>query len=156
MAEVELTKAAYDAALAQAKQSGIDAGITQGRTEGATAERERIQAIEKSLLPGHEKLISELKFDGKTTGAEAAVQVLQAENKLRGEELTKMRAAAPAPVQASQGSEAADKEAANAKVEPAAIDSAAIAEQARTLVAKAKLEGKTLSYAQAVAQLTAK
>ncbi len=156
MAEVELTKAAYDAALAQAKQSGLEAGITQGRTEGAAAELARIQSVEKVALPGHEKLVAGLKFDGKTTGPEAALKVLEAEKELRGKELAQMRTEAPKPVPVSQGSAAADAEATGSQPAAKEIDSAAVAEQARTLVAKAKSEGKHLSFAQAVGQLTAK
>lgn len=155
MAEVELTKAAYEAALAEAKQSGLDAGLTQGRTEGATAERTRIQAVESAALPGHEKLIADLKFDGKTSGAEAALKVLEAEKALRGEELAKLRASAPNPVPPSAGSQEADREGAQAQAKPPEIDPAAMGEQARSIVAKAKSEGKSLSYAAAVAQITA-
>jgi ATP-dependent Clp endopeptidase proteolytic subunit ClpP len=56
-------------------------GIETGREEGATVERERIQAVRAQTMPGHEDLITELAFDGKTTGPEAAVKVLQAEKK---------------------------------------------------------------------------
>ena len=55
------------------------AAIATAKTEGGSAERERIQAVEAVLLPGHEALITTLKYDGKTTGPEAAVQVLNAE-----------------------------------------------------------------------------
>lgn len=47
--------------------------------EGAEAERARIQAVREQSMPGHEELIEKLAFDGKTTGPEAAVQVLAAE-----------------------------------------------------------------------------
>lgn len=47
--------------------------------QGAKAERERIQGVESQMLSGHEELINTLKFDGKTTGEQAAVKVLQAE-----------------------------------------------------------------------------
>jgi len=47
--------------------------------EGATAERDRILAVESQSLPGHAALIATLKADGKTTGPEAAAQVLSAE-----------------------------------------------------------------------------
>lgn len=53
--------------------------IDQGRAEGATAERERILAVEGQSLPGHHELIAKLKADGKTSGPEAAAQVLSAE-----------------------------------------------------------------------------
>lgn len=49
------------------------------RADGAAAERRRIADVEAQLLPGHETLIASLKSDGKTTGAEAAKQVLAAE-----------------------------------------------------------------------------
>jgi ClpP class serine protease len=51
------------------------------RTEGATAERERILGVEQQTLPGHEALIASLKADGKTSPEEAAVQILAAEKK---------------------------------------------------------------------------
>lgn len=159
MAEVEMTKAAYEAALEQAKQEGLKTGETKGRTEGANAERERIQAVEKASLPGHEKLIASLKFDGKTTGAEAALQVVAAENALRGEELAKMRANAPTPVPESAGSAKADADGTitpEGKAAKEEMDPAALAVKAQDLVAAAKKDGKYLSYAQAVAQLTAK
>ncbi len=46
---------------------------------GATDERARIQAVLAQSLPGHEALVQSLAFDGKTTGEQAAVAVLQAE-----------------------------------------------------------------------------
>ncbi len=49
------------------------------RAEGAAAECERIQSVFAQSMPGHEDLINTLAFDGKTTGPEAAVQVLNAE-----------------------------------------------------------------------------
>ena len=58
------------------RTESFEAGKAEGLTEGAEAECERIKAVEKCLVPGAEKLIAELKFDGKTTGGEAATQVL--------------------------------------------------------------------------------
>lgn len=56
---------------------------TEFTTAGAAAERARIKDVEAQSMPGHEALIASLKFDGKTTGPEAAVQVLNAHrNKL--------------------------------------------------------------------------
>jgi hypothetical protein len=75
-----IDKAAYD--------SGFTAGTEQGRDEGtktgADTERARIQAVEAQLLPGHDALIYGLKFDGVTTGPEAAVKVLIAEKAAQG------------------------------------------------------------------------
>jgi hypothetical protein len=53
----------------------------EGFKAGADAERARIQAVEEQAMPGHEDLIAKLKFDGKTTGGQAAVQILAAEKR---------------------------------------------------------------------------
>ncbi|MGR9045630.1 MAG: hypothetical protein ACU83N_10060 [Gammaproteobacteria bacterium] len=46
---------------------------------GAESERKRIQDVLAMSMPGHEKLVNELAFDGLTTGPQAAVKILQAE-----------------------------------------------------------------------------
>ena len=69
----------------------------EGHATGATAERERIQAVMAQAMPGHDALINSLAFDGKTTGPEAAVAVLNAERTLRGKALADRRADAPEP-----------------------------------------------------------
>ena len=79
-------------------QAIADSHFEAGFNDGAKTERERIQAVENVLIPGHEKLIAELKFDGKTTGPEAAVKIVQAENKKKADKLTSIRTDAPAPV----------------------------------------------------------
>jgi hypothetical protein len=61
---------------------GLEAGKIEGIKLGAETERARIQAVQSQLLPGHEALIEKIKFDGKTTGPEAAVQILGAERAL--------------------------------------------------------------------------
>ena len=61
------------------KTEGFEAGKVEGLKIGADTERQRIQDVEAQGMPGQDKLISELKFDGKTTGPEAAVKVLNAE-----------------------------------------------------------------------------
>lgn len=67
-------------AIAEAfRAEGYERGAREGREQGATTERERIQAVEGAGLPGHEPLIAGLKFDGKTTGPQAAEQVVAAE-----------------------------------------------------------------------------
>lgn len=58
--------------------------------EGRTAERERIQAVLASSMPGHEDLVHGLAFDGKTTAAEAAVQILAAEKQIRAGVVAKL------------------------------------------------------------------
>lgn len=58
----------------------VASAITTARAEGATAERERIQAVEAQGkgMPGFDALIDTLKYDGSTTGPEAAVQLIAA------------------------------------------------------------------------------
>lgn len=66
--------------------------------EGATAERERIQAVEAQLIPGHEALIATLKFDGKSGPGEAAMAINAAERSLRTAAAQASAAEAPKPV----------------------------------------------------------
>lgn len=68
------------------------------QAEGAAAERARIQAVERALIPGHEALIASLKFDGKTTGGDAALAVLDAERGVRARAAAQLDNDAPAPV----------------------------------------------------------
>lgn len=73
----------------------VEEGRTIGLAAGAEAERNRIKDVEAQALPGHETLIASLKFDGKTTGPEAAVQVLSAERATGAERLKQIRSDAP-------------------------------------------------------------
>lgn len=68
---------------------------------GAERERARIQAVEAQTLPGHEALIAGLKFDGKTSGPEAAAAVLAAEREQRGKALANLGADAPPVLRAA-------------------------------------------------------
>jgi len=76
----------------------IDEGKKTGAKEGAESERNRIKAVQDQLIPGHEKLINGLMWDGKTTGEQAAVQVLAAEKATRVKALADNQADAPAAV----------------------------------------------------------
>lgn len=100
--------ALVEALIAEGRESGMKAG--------ADAERARIQAVEAQALPGHEALIASLKFDGKTTGPEAAVQVLNAERGKAAAKLDALRADGkdPAKVTASAADAAAEAAAAAA------------------------------------------
>ena len=75
-----------------------DAIYQRGMTAGAEAERNRIKAVEEQTLPGHEALIAGLKFDGKTSGPEAASRVLAAEKQMRQTRLSSLETEAPKPV----------------------------------------------------------
>jgi signal peptide peptidase SppA len=71
---------------------------TEFRAEGATAERTRIQDVESATIPGHEALIASFKFDGKTTGGDAALAVNKAERDIRIAQGKSATADAPKPV----------------------------------------------------------
>lgn len=91
----EIYRAGFDAGVSE----GLKTGREEGHEAGAQAERERIRGVEKIAIPGHEALISELKFDGRTTGPEAAVKVLQAETELRKAKQESFVADAPKPAE---------------------------------------------------------
>jgi hypothetical protein len=76
-------------------QAIADSHFEAGFLDGAKTERERIQSVEGQLIPGHEKLIAELKFDGKTTGPEAAILIVKAENQKKADKLKDIRKDAP-------------------------------------------------------------
>lgn len=65
---------------------------------GADAERERIQSCEDAALPGHEKIVDTMKFDGKSTGADVALAIVQEEKSLRVKHLNDFHANAPQPL----------------------------------------------------------
>lgn len=68
------------------------------QAEGAAAERSRIQAVEAALIPGHEALVAALKFDGKTTGGDAALAIVGAERALRTKAAAAYASEAPNPL----------------------------------------------------------
>lgn len=71
-------------------QSAVDAAVL--------AERTRIQSIEAQAIPGHEKLIASLKFDGKSTAGDAAMAVLAAEKNVRAAHAAATASEAPNPL----------------------------------------------------------
>lgn len=104
-----IEKDAYDRGFETGQAQGKSAGIL----EGAESERTRIKSVEDASLAGHEELVASLKYDGVTTGPEAAVKVLQAEKSLRAiklaaftEEHTTLAAAAiPKDIKAEEQSD---------------------------------------------------
>jgi hypothetical protein len=125
-----------------------DAAYTKGKTEGETAERTRIKAIEAQGegMPGHEALIQEMKFDGKTTGPEAAVKLLAAEKTKKAKRITDIRADAPAAVPATTVDDPAKPEGGDKKK----ADHVALAKEAQTYRAEQKKLGIEVSNVDAV------
>lgn len=108
----EIAMPDHTAALSDARAEGHADGLATGRAEGksqneasgAARELQRIKDVAAQTLPGHEALVRELMFDGKTTGAEAAARVITAERDKRGKRLEDLEAdaaAAHAPVAAA-------------------------------------------------------
>lgn len=77
------------------------------RAEGAATELARVKAVRQQTMPGHEALIDKLAADGRTTGPEAAMAVLEAERGRMKAAATSRSADAPKPV-ASAPAPAAD------------------------------------------------
>jgi len=96
-----------------------DEGAEAARKEGAVTERERIQAVLNVSMVGHEELIKGLAFDGKTTGPEAAVQVINAEKESKEKIVAGIKADAAHlnNVNASTGQEPETAEVSNLPVE---------------------------------------
>lgn len=88
-------------AIATAATAGHAEALGAARAEGAAAEIARIQSVRAQAIPGHEALIEGLAFDGKSTGADAALAIVQAEKSLRGTALTQMEDEAPPSLPAS-------------------------------------------------------
>jgi signal peptide peptidase SppA len=148
--ELEAVKAtAFESGKTEGFAAGKDAGIAEGKplgkaegiTEGAAQERERIKAVEAQALPGHEKLIAELKFDGKTSGAEAAIKVITAERAKKQQVGADLIEDAPKPVAQ------AEPEANTEKPEPPATE---VAAKAKVYQAEQKKLGVNVSMSQAV------
>jgi hypothetical protein len=76
----------------------LEQGRSEGHTQGATAERERILGIETHAGPGHAELITEMKADGKTTPDQAAARILAAERASLAKAGADLRSDAPTPV----------------------------------------------------------
>lgn len=92
--KAEATVAAHAEGIADGQAKGFE----EGRKAGAESERQRIKDVEGQSLPGHAALVESLKWDGKTTGPEAAIKVLQAEKETRGIHLERLKEDTLAPI----------------------------------------------------------
>jgi ATP-dependent Clp endopeptidase proteolytic subunit ClpP len=106
----DLYNTVFEAGHARGLAEGLEKNQAEAKTEGARAECERIKSVESQLMPGHEKLINELKFDGKTTGEQAAVKVLQAEKTLRVDAVANLESDKIDPVDTVKADETAKKD----------------------------------------------
>ena len=79
--------------------------LAELQAEGAAAERARILEVQAQAkgFPGHDDLIASLVSDGKTTGVEAAAQILSAERSKGAARLEAIKKEAPKPVAHAAG-----------------------------------------------------
>lgn len=80
---------------AEGYAEGFDKGKKEGLEAGGKAERDRIQSIDALGLAGHDKLMEELKFDGKSTAGDAAIKWAMADKELRRIKLEAFKSDAP-------------------------------------------------------------
>ncbi len=92
---------AAEATKGMIKEDDLSTKIAAAKQDGSDQERQRIQDVEAQSVKGQETLIATLKYDGKTTGPEAAVQVLQAVKADQSRHLQDLRADAPEPLEPS-------------------------------------------------------
>ena len=119
------------------------------RQQGAAAERERIQAVRAQLMPGHERLIESLAFDGKTTGPEAAVAVINAERAAADKRRAALASDTPPPVAADPSATGDTPPKPKAK-DPQA-EASRLANAITEVQAKAAAAGRPISAIQAMA-----
>lgn len=153
-------KTQVDAAVSTERQSGEaklaeqtrthTAAIDTMRAEAATAETTRVKGILAlgKKMPGHDALVEEMAYDGKTTVDQASTRLIDANaSKLAGKK-TDLTADAPKPVAAAT---APATEAAEVTIDPQAL-----AQKAREYQAEQSKLGRQISAAEAVAHITAK
>lgn len=127
-------------AVEAARKEGHAAGRLEGVAEGAAAETQRVAAVFAVSLPGHEELIQTLALDGKTTGGEAAAQIIAAEKKGGSDYL---HAAANTDANKVQGGQ-------ESQTGKSAIDARALATEARALVDAEAVKGNKITISAAV------
>lgn len=136
-----------EAGIAEGEKSGRAAGKVEGLIEGAEKERQRIKDVEAQAVTGHDDLIAEMKFDGETTGPEAAVRVLNAVREKGSARLGDLAADAAAASTAA---------AAAPEGEASADDPVVLANKARAYQHEQKQQGRQVSTAEAVAHVMSK
>lgn len=79
------------AGASEAAQTAKQAGIAEGVSQGADAERKRILAIQEQSIPGHEKIVADAIADGKSTAGDVALKIVAAEKAVRADALAALK-----------------------------------------------------------------
>lgn len=135
----DLVKQIHDSAHAEGYKEGKGAGIQLGVTD----ELKRVKAVFGQTMAGHEDLVKTLAFDGKTTGPEAAVAILNAENAARNKVAADLEDDAPDAAEPDASEEAEDSE----------MSATEMAKLATDLQASYATKGIELSASDAVAKI---
>ena len=118
-------------------------GYEQGYSEGQANETARVKSVFEQSMPGHDTLIKALALDGVTTGEQAAVKVLTAERQTFTDYLDTSSKDAPNDVvDVAEGQEISK------------MNGRQIAKAATELVKEEASQGRSISYSQAVKQVT--
>jgi signal peptide peptidase SppA len=92
-------------AITKEAQSGMAEAVNAAKIDGAAAETARVAAVRAQSIPGHEKLVEAMIADGNTTGAEAAMAIVAAENNLRSAALKAIESEAPPAAPAAEATD---------------------------------------------------
>lgn len=122
------------------------------QAEGAASELARIQAVLSQGLPGHEALVQQLAFDGKTSGPEAASAVLAAHRQQLAGQAAGLRADAPAPL-VQDANDGANDQAEDAPAAQPMDKAKNLAMAIATKQAEARAAGRNLDAVQALAMI---
>jgi signal peptide peptidase SppA len=127
---------------------GHATGRAEGVAAGGAAERERIRDVEAQAEPGFESLIGEMKYDGKSTGGDAARAILAAGKARRAERLDALRSDAEGATTAPAVAPSADP------TPPKPKDAKALAAAATAYMAEQAAKGVKVRVEQAVAHVS--
>ncbi len=121
--------------------------VSEIEESAAAAERDRIQGVLSQSAAGCHDLINEMAFDGKSTAGDAAIKVLAKQKESQQEAQAEFENDAPEALDADVSASESGEDAGSPSGKGDAHD---IAEKAQALIAKAELEGRTLSAKDAV------
>jgi signal peptide peptidase SppA len=121
------------------------------RSEGASAETQRVNDVRAQLVPGHEALIEQFAADGQTTGDQAARAIVQAEREVRTAQAAARASDAVAPLPEAPAPEGLEAKTPEPAAQPNPV---AVAARARQIADEGKAKGLTISIPAAVAQAT--
>ncbi len=148
------TQEQLDQAVKTAREEGHAAGMADGKSQGAASELARIKAIQALRTPTNKAIVEEAMLDGTSTAEQTALKIVAADRDARVRAGEDMTAEAPAPAPAAVVDPVAKP--AEASTVDASIDNpAAYAKQINEQIAKAKAEGRTITHAEADAELQA-